>query len=539
MRRALIAALPVLLAGSLLPARAVAERVEQTGQPEQTGQVAGGRPIAERFLTQRIGWAPCAEPDLPGLECGSYRAPHDWNALGDQRVVTIAVSRLRTAEGVTRSLLTNPGGPGAPGRWLPLRFASRQRLLASTEVIGVDVRGTGASTNLTCGNLDWTTIADPRDRSRANTDLLYDAAQLQARACQSRSGDLGRVVTTEQTVRDLDLLRHLLGRPQADWVGYSGGTWIGAYYATFFPKRVGRFVLDSNADFTAPWKKILNDSFGPGFQRRFEVDYLPWVAKHDAHYRLGRAPQEVLRVYEAVRAAVKAEPFALEDGTVVTEILFDLLFAQTQYLKELFPQLTPLLSHLAHALGVVGGAEATGPVTASRATAALAATPVRHPDAANATLHAIACNDTPFPGDRRSLAGEAERAGARYPFFGYYQPVAPCAFWNRPAIALPTPTGRGVPPVLMVQSERDPATPVEGAVRAHRAFAGSRLLTVLDEGDHGLYAGGNACVDDVVEAFLVDGVVPERDLTCRGMPLPEPLTAEAAPPVRLAFTFPL
>ncbi|GAA2684413.1 MULTISPECIES: alpha/beta hydrolase [Actinosynnema] len=537
MRRTLIVALAVLLAGSSSPALAEPEQTgpEQAG-PEQTGPPTGGKPIAERFLTQRIDWTPCAEPDLAGLECGDYRTPHDWNAPDDPRSVTIAVSRLRTAGGVTRSLLTNPGGPGAPGRWLPLRFASRQRLLASTEIIGVDVRGTGASTNLTCGNLDWTTIADPRDRSRANTDLLYDAAQLQARACQSRSGDTGRVVTTEQTVRDLDLLRHLLGRPQADWVGYSGGTWIGAYYATFFPKRVGRFVLDSNVDFTAPWKKILNDSFGPGFQRRFEVDYLPWVARHDAHYRLGSTPQEVLRVYEAVRAKVKAEPVALEDGTVVNEILFDLLFAQTQYLKELFPQLTPLLSYLAHALGVVGGAEATGSATASNALAALAA---RHPDASNATLHAIACNDTPFQGDRRSLARDAERSGARYPFFGYYQPVAPCAFWNRPQIALPTPNGKGVPPVLMVQSERDPATPVEGATRAHRAFAGSRLLTVVNEGDHGLYANGNACVDDVVEAFLVDGAVPKHDLTCAGLPLPEPVTTESAPTLKPGLTFPL
>ena len=74
----------------------------------------------------------------------------------------------------------------------------------------------------------------------------------------------------------------------------------------------------------------------------------------------------------------------------------------------------------------------------------------------------------------------------------------------------------------MVQSVRDPATPLEGAQRAHRKFANSRMLTVRDEGDHGIYGFGNDCVSDVVESYLVDGVVPGKDLSCPGVPLPEP-----------------
>ncbi|MFE9745453.1 alpha/beta hydrolase [Saccharothrix saharensis] len=99
---------------------------------------------------------------------------------------------------------------------------------------------------------------------------------------------------------------------------------------------------------------------------------------------------------------------------------------------------------------------------------------------------------------------------------------------------LKKPTGKGVPPVLMVQSERDPATPLEGAQRAHRNFAGSRMLTVTDEGDHGIYGFGNPCVDEVAEAFIVDGVVPPHDVTCPGTPLPDPTaptSTSTAPPV--------
>jgi hypothetical protein len=67
----------------------------------------------------------------------------------------------------------------------------------------------------------------------------------------------------------------------------------------------------------------------------------------------------------------------------------------------------------------------------------------------------------------------------------------------------------------MVQGEHDPATPIEGARRAPAALAGSRTLTVTNEGDHGLYSGGNSCVDDRVESYLVDGVVPAANVPRR------------------------
>ena len=86
----------------------------------------------------------------------------------------------------------------------------------------------------------------------------------------------------------------------------------------------------------------------------------------------------------------------------------------------------------------------------------------------------------------------------------------------------PAPTGVGLPPVLMVQSDHDPATPIEGARRAASRFAGARLLTVTGEGDHGLYAGGNACVNKAVERFVGSGTLPAEGATCAGRPLPKP-----------------
>ncbi len=506
----LVVALIGALAGGSLPAQA---------------REARETPVPDRYLAQRIEWKPCFDPANPPeglppggerLECGSYLAPQDWRRAARGKDITIAVSRLRPVSGEAEgSVLTNPGGPGGPGRTFPLTFLNQAKLLANQEIIGIDVRGTGESTNVTCGDYNWLGLADPRDRSRENVKLLFDTAEQQARACQASSGEFGEVVNTEQTVRDLDLLRHLLGREKINWVGYSGGSWMGAYYATYFPHRVGKFVIDSNTEFTSTFQTIFG-AFGMGFERRFRVDFLPWVAKYDSLYHLGTTAEEVRLNYEAVRAGLAANPLPLPDGTQLTATLFDLFLVQVQYSKQSFQIGAEQFSQIRQiVVDQQGSAAALG----------------RFADAANGTLHAVICNDTPFRGDRDYLVRESARLGKQYPLVGHYLVAAPCAFWDRPPLRLKTPTGRGVPPILMVQSVRDPATPLEGAQRAHRKFAGSRMLTVTDEGDHGVYAFGNACVDDVVESFIVDDVVPPRDLTCAGMPLPEPsagLSAQSA-----------
>ncbi|GAA3879524.1 alpha/beta hydrolase [Saccharothrix violaceirubra] len=484
---------------------------------------------AKQFDDQKLAWGPCTDiPNAPPLlECATFGAPRDWNRPNDGNKITIAISRLKPKGPTKSSVLTNPGGPGAPGREFALAFASRTKLVDNAEVIGIDVRGTGASTNVTCGDFDSSNLVDPRDRSPRNVKLFYDAAEFQATTCQTLSGDFGKYVNTEQTVKDLDLLRRLLKRDKISWVGYSGGTWMGAYYATYFPERVDKFVLDSNAEFTTTFQDVF-DEFGRGFERRFRTDFLPWVAKYDNVFHLGTTAEAVRQQYEKARAALTANPIPLPDGSHLKAVHLDSLLVQVQYSKNYFQIGAEFLA-----------AVASGAVPATTANAALGLTQYR--DASSATFYAIACNDTRYLGGRKYLAEKAERLGAQYPLIGYYQIDAACAFWERPALQLKKPTGKGVPPILMVQSERDPATPVEGARRSHEKFAGSRLLTVTDEGDHGIYAFGNKCVDDIVEAFLVDAKVPDKDLTCAGVPLPDPTApqAKADDTVRRPIFFPL
>ncbi|SFR12134.1 alpha/beta hydrolase fold [Lentzea waywayandensis] len=467
-------------------------------------------PQAPAAPTQRIQWQKCFDPGTPGLppggerlECGSFTAPMDWNNPRNGKTITIAVSRLTPKNGTAKqTIFTNPGGPGGPGLTIPLIYLDRPKLSENAEIIGIDVRGTGASNNVTCGGYDAERLTDPRDRGKANLDLLYGSIELHAKFCQTRSGEFGRYVTTDQTVKDLDLLRQVLGKNKVSWLGYSGGSWMGAYYATYFPKTLDKIVLDSNVEFTAPWQDSFDD-WGMGFERRFRVDFLPWVAKYDSVYHLGKTGEEVRQSYERTRAKLNEQPVTRPEG-VYNGVQLDFLLRGTLYVKDGFEIGAQIFAELAGTAPARLKAQAT------------------YPDAQNATAYSILCNDTKFKGDRKFLEREAAVNGAKWPLVGYYQVAAPCAFWDRPNVQLKQPNGIGVPTTLMVQSVRDPATPLEGAQRAHRNFKNSVMLTVENEGDHGIYGFGNDCVNDIVESYFIDGVTPAKDLTCQGVPLPAP-----------------
>jgi pimeloyl-ACP methyl ester carboxylesterase len=475
--------------------------------------VAPQASASTKFAQQEIKWQKCTdEPGFERLECGQITTPMDWHNPDNSKTITIAVSRTTPKSGTAKTtVFTNPGGPGGAGRTLPLIYLNRPKLSENAEIVGIDVRGTGGSDNVTCGNYQHRVATDWRDRSKAGLDLLYGGMELQAKFCQTKSGELGRYITTEQTVRDLDLLRQVMGRKKVSWLGYSGGSWMGAYYATYFPKTLDKIVLDSNAEFTESWQRVF-DNLPAGAERRFRVDYLPWVAKYDHIYHLGKTAEEVRQTYERTRAQLAEQPVTMPDGTVVTSVLLDALIFAGLYDKDSFEPTTVLLAQFAGA----------GPATLAKA-------PRQYPDAVMGTQMSILCNDTPFRGDRKTLEREGNKSVRQYSLVGGYQVTGPCAWWDRPDVNLKRPNGKGVDSVLMVQSVRDPATPLEGAQRAHRKFANSRMLTVQDEGDHGIYGFGNDCVSGVVESYLVDGVVPAKDLSCPGVPLPAPGESKGNP----------
>ncbi|SEP54363.1 alpha/beta hydrolase [Amycolatopsis saalfeldensis] len=494
--------------------------------------------IPDRYTGQSLGWVPCAAAELtdlpPGtdikdLECGAFRTPRDWDRPDERQDLTIAVSRLRSTGATTASVLTNPGGPGGPGRWFPVSLRGQSRLREHQEIIGVDTRGTGKSTNVTCGGAGSTGAdLDPRDRDPRNLNLIVDAVQYVANSCRTAAGELGPLISTFQNVKDLDLLRVLLGRAQVNWIGYSAGTWLGAHYAQQFPQRTGRFVLDSSTEFTTSWQNSFN--WQPaGYERRWRQDFLPWMARYDAKYHFGANGEAARQTYESLRYALSRNPLEVNGSRVGPTTLDNYLIGSLKA-KVTFPQVAETLVTAKTLVDGRASEQATGGARTALKTALSEKAPGPLPDPGDAsdsmlaTLFTTLCNDGPWQGDRQSLIRRSQQYLDRGVtlYSTAWMPFQVCAFWTGSPRPLPVMDGKGVPPVLMVQSEHDPATPIEGARKAHAAFANSRMITVTGEGDHGIYAlGGNQAVDKVVEDYLVDGVVPQ-DQSVPGLPLPVP-----------------
>ncbi|PRX47628.1 TAP-like protein [Prauserella shujinwangii] len=536
MRRLRLAVVVPATVGGLL-----AGLVPALAQPAQAAPpaAAAGYDIPARYADQVLNWHRCTGDELPAtppagaenIECATYTAPRDWDRPEDRIDITIAVSRLAATGGeASASVLTNPGGPGAPGRIFPARLRNQDRLREHQEIIGFDPRGTGKSTNITCGGAIGTgSSLDPRDRDRRNLNLILDATKYAAKSCQKHSGELGPLINTYQTTRDIDLLRVLLGREKINWVGYSAGTWLGAHYAQRFPEHTGRFVLDSATEFTTTWQRSF-DWQPLGFERRWREDFLPWLAKYDSVYHFGTSGERARRTYERVRAALAKKPVEL-DGEQVGPNELDNAIAGMLYNKRSFPGLADyLVSVRTLTEGRAGAAEQASAERTVKARLREVAdfgpqplmVPLDYDDAYDASFWTIPCNEGPWYGNRQSVIRQSEVLGRHYPLLGWGWLIQPCIFWHNRPMPLQPVDGEGVPPVLIVQSEHDPATPIEGARRAHRAFEGARMLTITDEGDHGIYAGGNACADRVVENFLVAGELPEDETSCPGMPLPVP-----------------
>ena len=156
---------------------------------------------------------------------------------------------------------------------------------------------------------------------------------------------------------------------------------------------------------------------------------------------------------------------------------------------------------------------------------------------------AVQCRDAEWPRDWGRWQADTAKVNAKAPFMAWPNAWynAPCVFWPQKG-GTPVHVGAThLPPILMVQSRHDAATPYAGAVRVRGRFPSARLV-VEGGGNHGVSLGGNACVDRYLAAYLRDGYVPggaeqrtgrRPDAVCPAGPEPRPITPLSSTPGNL------
>lgn len=483
-------------------------------------------PTAEASVTSALTWGACPQfaagvPVDPRQQCGTVRVPLDYRQPHG-RSITVAVSRIPAADPAKRRgvLMLNPGGPGSEGLSQPSAFGARasKAVLDAYDLVGFDPRGVGRSNPVTCGLTDAETVPNyPYPAADGSIGGNVAFARSAAARCAARSGGVLPFITTANTARDMDLVRAALGAPRVSYWGGSYGTYLGAVYASMFPGRADRVVLDSAVDPAKLWYGVFRAQ-DAGMTIRF-----PDAARVAAAsgLGLGSTVDEVTARYRRLASRLDRKPVTVPgaavalNGNVLRHYTFTLMH---------YDSVLPDLARAWRATADLADGTATPEQVALLQAVLAAITPSASTapgvpaDNSLAAAWAIACGDVRWSGDIHLYARNvaADRAAYRLTA-GFGAGIWPCAFWPTAPVERPAVLGdRGSRNVLIVQNERDPATPLSAGRGMRRALGQRAVLVTVDAGGHGVYGiqAPGSCATAAVDAFLIDGVLPATDKRC-------------------------
>jgi hypothetical protein len=245
--------------------------------------------------------------------------------------------------------------------------------------------------------------------------------------------------------------------------------------------------------------------------------FYPWLARHNRTYHYGKTAAAVKAHYEKSRA--KLVTLARKGADVPAPLLVDLAVRDSMYVNTDFYQAVEYLLQLDDIVTFTTSSDIRRAGLALRRQIAASAS---RPGEANPEDQIVRCNDNRYPTNVLALITRADRDAKKYPFIGYTDSINMCSYW-RFKTSPRTIDLTGVPRMLMIQTEGDPATAYEGGLAAHKKTSRhTRLVSVDNEGQHALYVGGpSRCVERTADAFLRSGRMPAKDLICTTSPLPD------------------
>ena len=506
---------------------ATALGVTMAGATVATGAWAGEDRPAPGYAPT-IAWGKCADEALAArkAECGLLAVPRD-HSRPDGTKIKLAVSRIKhTAAAYQGIMLVNPGGPGGAGLALSaLGEFVPDEVGTSYDWIGFDPRGVGASQPaLTCDAKYSTGVRPPYVPSTAAIEKQWLArTAAYAKACDKAGGALLDHLTTQDNVRDIELIRRALSAEQINFYGFSYGTYLGQVYATMYPERVRRMVLDGNVNPARVWYDANQDQ-NIAFEKSMKV-FFAWVAKHHDVYKLGATGKAVEKRYYDTLARTGVGPAGRTIGAAeLTDV-----FLQAGY----------------YVFGWATVAEAFSAYAVKNDPAPLRKfVETGNPQTANADngyaiYLAVQCSDAPWPKSWSTWKADNWKTHAKAPFetWGNAWFNAPCRTWGAKAGKPVKVTGAKAPPVLLISETLDAATPFEGSLEVRKRFPRAALIEGVGGTTHAGSLFGNKCVDGAVAAYLKTGVVPKRvkantsDLKCEPI---EPPAATAVAEKRAA-----
>ncbi|MET9757867.1 alpha/beta hydrolase [Streptomyces sp. NPDC006372] len=459
-----------------------------------------------------LTWTKCEGTGLdPRQRCATVDVPMDYSDP-DGRTIRIAVSRIPSEKPAARrgALLLIPGGPGGDslsdpsekGRNLP------RSVRDAYDLIGFAPRGNSPSTPVSCDTdhsdlprtklFPWPAAGGSVAESMATARRMSDA-------CARDGDELLQHVSSKNNARDIDRIRVALGERKLSAWAISYGTYVGAAYLELFPRRTDRIVLDSNSHpdpvrALRAWFAALEVGVEDNFP-----EFAKWASRPANPYRLARSAAEVRPLFLRLAARLDRTPIPWPganpeelNGNVLRQTMLD----GFQDPADGYAAVAELM--LAARKGTVPSAPQAPPDSVLRNYAAV--------------LAATVCNDAAWPRSAAAYQKDVAASRLKYPLTaGMPRNAMVCAAWpwqpKEPPVRV---TDRGPSDVLLIQNERDVATPLSGALKLREALGRRAVMVTNDATGHGAYLdNGTACGDALVSRFLATGERPRKDTYCR------------------------
>jgi pimeloyl-ACP methyl ester carboxylesterase len=476
-------------------------------QPTGSSTTKATAATLSRYYRQTLDWKPCRDDE----QCARLTVPLDY-AKPEGRTITLSVLMVPANDTNRRlgSLVVNPGGPGGSG----VDFVAAERaayfgeeLRRAFDIVGFDPRGVGGSTPLHCASdaqLDTLVESDPDPDTPAEVRYADGLLRALGRGCLRRSGDLARHMSTLEVAKDLDILRSALGDQKLVYFGASYGTFIGATYADLFPRRVGRMVLDGALDPSLSTVE-LNLVQARGFEVALRA-YVGACVERRGCFLGSTVDQGTARI-RSFLDQVETEPLGTNSQRDLTVGTAMYGIWQSLYDKRYWKVLDEALQR---------AFRGDGSVLLALADAYTERGPRGYLSNSLEVLYAVNCLDHPDSIPSSEVARYLPRFEKVSPTFGasFAYTLSGCSSWPVKTGRVPRPLhAAGAPPILVVGTTRDPATPLTWA-RALAEELDSGILVKRDGDGHTGYNSGNDCVDTTVESYLVAGKVPDGEVDC-------------------------
>ncbi|KAJ7449248.1 TAP-like protein-domain-containing protein [Mycena latifolia] len=470
-------------------------------------------------------------------QCARLNAPLNYSEPNGEKAV-IAMARYPAAVPAGSPLYRGPvffSGAAIGMDVLSVAFAGSAlaRIIGPEfDIIGFDVRGMAHSTprvslfKTEVERAIWhQTIPLPQELN-ASADAVARAwarAQVNGRLAAERAGDYLAHINTDNTARDMLRIVEALGVEKLQYWGMSYGTVLGAVFATLFPDKVGRMVLDGVLDAEDYFDKLRSHNFvntDRALQSFFDACVAAgpkhwWSPKGCAFY--APTPEAISQNLTALYESIRVRPIPVYTpsggyGLVDFALLRLVVFLNLYRGQESFNSLGDVLAALARGDGAATPLQwMLEPVPKCSCDA--------HEDLSDIVLDgvlAIICNDG------RAVSSDFDEIEQYYANMtkasGWGSIMASvriaCSGWPAgPKKHFQGPVGGNTSiPMLIIGNTADPITPW-AAKKTAKAFPGSIVLT-QDCAGHGSLAASSPCTWGHIREYFGSGALPDAGTVC-------------------------